>query len=152
MIEFVFMLTHQDATVPQAAEVLASVRDAGLRYIGFKDVGAAPDRQRELADAAHEAGALVAGATVAAARSVLSGEHEHAVNVAGGLLAYGPDAYALARRAAAQADKILKGAKPGELPVEQPDKFDFVVNLKTAQILGLTIPQSVLQQATEVLQ
>jgi hypothetical protein len=59
MIEFVFMLTHQDATVPHAAQVLASVRDAGLRYIGFKDVGATPDRQRELADAAHEAGLQV---------------------------------------------------------------------------------------------
>jgi hypothetical protein len=59
MIEFVFMLTHQDATVPHAAEVLDSVRDAGLRYIGFKDVGADPDRQRELADAAHDAGLQV---------------------------------------------------------------------------------------------
>jgi hypothetical protein len=56
MIEFVFMLTHHDQTLPDALEVLASVRGSGLAYIGFKDIGATPERQRELADAAHEAG------------------------------------------------------------------------------------------------
>jgi putative ABC transport system substrate-binding protein len=71
---------------------------------------------------------------------------------AGGLLSFGPDLVDSYRRAATHVDKILKGAKPGDLPMEQPTKFDLVVNLKTAQVLGLTIPHSVLTQATEVIQ
>jgi putative ABC transport system substrate-binding protein len=71
---------------------------------------------------------------------------------AGGLMAHGVSFTAVQRRAATYVDKILKGAKPGDLPIEQPTTFDFVVNLKTAQALGLSIPPSVLQQATEVIQ
>jgi putative ABC transport system substrate-binding protein len=71
---------------------------------------------------------------------------------AGGLMAYGPNRLAMYRRAAVYVDKILQGAKPADLPVEQPTEFDFVINLKTATALGLAIPQSVLQQATEVIQ
>jgi putative tryptophan/tyrosine transport system substrate-binding protein len=71
---------------------------------------------------------------------------------AGGLLAYGPNLADNYRRAAYYVDRILKGTKPADLPVEQPMTFDFVVNMKTARELSITFPQEIMLQVTEVIQ
>jgi putative ABC transport system substrate-binding protein len=77
--------------------------------------------------------------------------HRHFVD-AGGLMSYAVNLPDQIRQSAVYVDKILKGARPGDLPVEQPTRFELVINVKTAKVLGLTIPQSVLVQADQVLE
>ena len=88
-----------------------------------------------------------------ALRNMLPSSYDEKLFVeAGGLLSYGPSFIDLFQRAASYVDKILKGAKPGDLPIQQPTKFEFVINSKTAKALGLTVPRSLLVLADEVIQ
>jgi putative ABC transport system substrate-binding protein len=91
-------------------------------------------------------------ASLAKKHGIPTMDEEKAYTEAGGLISYGPDFADNFRRAAEYVEKILKGAKPADLPVQQPTKFELVINLKTAQALGITIPQSLLLRADEVIQ
>ena len=77
---------------------------------------------------------------------------QKAYTAAGGLMSYGPDIDTIVRRAADYVDKIVRGEKPSDLPVEQPTNFDFIVNLETAKALGLTVPRSLLARTDEVIE
>jgi putative ABC transport system substrate-binding protein len=134
-----------------------------LRPVVFRDVDALPQQLRDIRSARAEAMVVVpspvldAGARARIAELALKqmlptmfGFPDYAD--AGGLMSYGSNLAAAHRRAAYYIDKLLKGAKPRELPVEQPTKFELVVNLKTAKALGLTLPQSLLLRADRVIQ
>jgi len=145
-------------------ETVSSARMLGLadQALELRDGdGMAATLTRAIADGVDALVVLQGGAVNNASSSVVGVVAQHRlpamydggeyVNV-GGLMYYGPSFVDLYRRAAGYVDRILKGANPADLPIERPSRFDFLVNLKTAQALGLTIPPSVLQQATEVIQ
>ena len=95
-------------------------------------------------------GALIAGLAIKSKLPAVFARRQEAL--AGGLMSYGPNTIEMARRAAVLVDKILKGAIPADLPFEQPELFDLVVNLKTANALGIKVPQSLIVRATEVIE
>jgi putative ABC transport system substrate-binding protein len=152
-----------DAGQLRASEVAA--RSLGLRLHTL-----AVKRKEDLATAFAEAQRSRAEALIVLASAFFGGQRSRLVMLAaqhrlptiynerefvtqsGGLMSYGPDLRDLFRRASNYVDRILKGAKPADLPVEQPTKFELVINLKTAKALGLTIPPAVLARADEVIQ
>jgi putative ABC transport system substrate-binding protein len=145
------------------SETEAKAEELGLRLqiLGIQnrtDLEAAFEAaSAEQADALITAGSVVsrnrARVVTLAARRRLPAIYQNGLPAReGGLMAYGENLLERHRRAATYVDKILKGAKPADLPVERPREFELVINLKTAQALGLTIPPHVLAQATEVIQ
>jgi putative ABC transport system substrate-binding protein len=142
---------------------------APARQLGVQLHSMEVRRPDDLEPAFREATRARAGALLLTGAPVISINYQRIANLAmtsrlptistgsefahvGGLATYGPDRGDLYRRAATYVDKILKGAKPGDLPVEQPTKFELVLNLKTAKAIGLTIPPPVLSHADEVIQ
>jgi ABC-type uncharacterized transport system substrate-binding protein len=90
--------------------------------------------------------------TLAARHKLPAVYHRRLYVASGGLISYGPDVLELSRRGARYVDRILKGEKPADLPVQAPTKYELVVNMKTAKALGLEMPQSVLARADEVIE
>jgi putative tryptophan/tyrosine transport system substrate-binding protein len=148
------------ATVLEKDNVQTVARNLGLEAQPCEtrraeDIAPAFDALKGHTDALYVVANSANGARIAtlALNMRLPTTFEHAVPVrAGGLMSYGPDMAFLFRRSADFVDKILRGAKPGELPIEQPTKFNLVINLKTAEVLGVTVPPVLLATADEVIE
>jgi ABC-type uncharacterized transport system substrate-binding protein len=152
---------------PEHSEYVNTMRAANPGGVQLQTVGARGPDQYEAAFAAmtkaHADAVIILGdvmftrdakriAELAVAHRLPSIYLFRAFAIAGGLLTYGPDEGQLVDLAAQYVDKILKGANPGELPVEQPTKFRLAINLKTAKVLGLSLPKTLLLRADEVIQ
>jgi len=151
-------------SVSQAKEIEAAAKPLGMRFSQIEL------RQPADIESAFKRGtALGAQAYIVTQNGVVNSQRQLIVDriarlrvpasfpddlfvAAGGLMSYAPSQQDNFRRAATYVDKILKGAKPGDLPIEQPTKFEFVINMKTAKSLGIKIPNSVLVQATKVIE
>jgi ABC-type uncharacterized transport system substrate-binding protein len=150
-------------TVLEMGEIQAAARTLALEVITLEirraeDIGPAFEGAKGRADALYVAADPLANSNrvrintlaLAARLPTMQGVREYVE--AGGLMSYGPNLADGYRRAADYVDKILRGAKPGDIPVEQPTKFDLVINLTTAKALGLTIPESFLLRVDEVIE
>jgi len=148
------------ADVLERDQVEAAARALGLDYAAFEfrrveDIAPTLEALKGQADALYVCRdpVLPDDISTLAVSARLPTMHDSREYVdAGGLMSYGPSFPAMDRRTAELVDKILRGAKPADLPVEQPTKFDLVINLKTAKALGLTVPQSLLAIADEVIE
>ena len=165
----VAMLNKPDATLPAVTAARVKTWDTAARALGMRlqvvEARGPDDFNRAFSAMVRER----ADALTVVSTPVFDNQRRRVVELAaqnrlpavytfrpyvdtGGLMSYGPDISDLFRRAATYVDKILKGAKPGDLPIEQPIKFDLAINLKTARTLGLTIPPSLLQRADQVIE
>jgi len=146
---------HSFGTVPPTLAVelsAAAVRDAGEIEAAMSELGRKPGAGLVVPP---DAFTIIHHAMIIelAARSRLPAVYAYRSFVAeGGLMSYGPDVYDIFRRTASYVDRILKGARPADLPVEAPVKFEFVINLKTAKALGLDVPEKLVALADEVIE
>ena len=136
--------------VLDASEAQAAAQSLGLE-IAFESLKDHADALYVTADALLNANRIRINTLALGARLPTMHAFRESVE-AGGLMSYGPNLASMFRRAAELADRILRGTKPGDIPIEQPTKFDLVVNLITARALGLTIPPTLLARADEVIE
>jgi putative ABC transport system substrate-binding protein len=162
-------LWHRDAFGERTTNDMLKATDAAARTLQLQLQSVGIRSPEELAGAFFAMVRQDAGAVLVFPSPMLYGERRHIADLAlryrlpsmsvdrefvqvGGFMAYGASITDLIRRSAIYVDKILRGAKPGDLPVEQPTKFDLAINLKTAKALGITMPTSVLARADEVIE
>jgi len=149
---------------PQLKRIMSAAQGIGIHVV-LAEAGTLPDIEREFAmiarERVHAVIVLADGFFVQEARTVADQALKHRLPAVsnnqgfaetGGLMRYGANLVDNFRRAATYVDKILRGAKPGDLPFEQPTRYSLVINLKTAKALGLTVPPALLRQAEEVIQ
>jgi putative ABC transport system substrate-binding protein len=151
------------ATVQEMGEVQAAARALGVDVVPLEirraaDIASAFEALRLRADALYVVGDALVNANRTRIITFALGARLPAIFYsrdfvqAGALMSYGPNYSDMLRRAADLVDKILRGTKPGDIPIEQPTKFEFVLNLTTAKAIGLTIPESILLRADEVIE